>query len=58
MDGVGPHSALQYALEGGVVLLPTDYDEYVFVPITIHAIPGPATLTLLALAPIMAARRR
>lgn len=58
MDGDGPFDAVRYAIEGGIVMLPVEYDEYVFVPITVHAVPGPTTLTLLALAPIVATQRR
>lgn len=56
-DGAGPNPAMQWGLEGGIVILPQDYDEITFNTVTI-TIPSPATAVTLPLAAALAGRRR
>ena len=58
MDGPGPNPAVQYALNGGIVLIPENYDEIVFNSVTVSILPAPASLTLLALTSLACGRRR
>jgi len=57
-DGPGPNSAMQWGQEGGIVILPAEYDQIVFNGVSIFINPSPATTPLLALAGCVATRRR
>ncbi|MFI4896259.1 MAG: hypothetical protein ACIARR_00360 [Phycisphaerales bacterium JB059] len=57
-DGPGPNSALQWGEEGGIVILPREYDEIIFTDLSFHIIPTPPGAALLGLGGLVAARRR
>lgn len=56
--GAGPNPAVQWGLEGGVVILPQDYDEIIFHGTYVQVVPTPSSLIPLALAAPLALRRR
>ncbi len=55
-DGPGPNAAMQWAVEGGLVLLPGQYDSINHG--TVRLTPAPSGLALLGLGGFVAARRR
>ncbi|MEZ6243151.1 MAG: PEP-CTERM sorting domain-containing protein [Phycisphaerales bacterium] len=54
-DGSGPNPALQTVTEGGIVLLPANYDEINFDSVSF---PAPSSTALLGIGAILGARRR
>ena len=58
-DGTGPNPAMQWGIEGGVVILPGAYDSFDFGNgATIRVTPAPSGMALLGLGGLAAARRR
>jgi hypothetical protein len=57
-DGPGPNSALQWGEEGGIVIIPREYDQIIFNDITFVIIPAPSAFAPLMLAAAFASRRR
>lgn len=58
-DGAGPNPAVQFGIEGGVVILPGFYDDIDFGNgVTIRVTPAPSGMALLGLGGLAAARRR
>jgi len=55
-DGTGPNAAMQYAITGGIVLLPGAYDTINHG--TLRLVPAPSGMALLGLGGLVAARRR
>ncbi len=58
-DGAGPNPAMQFGIEGGIVILPGDYDSIDFGNgATVRVTPAPSGMALLGLGGLVAARRR
>ncbi|MEZ6243148.1 MAG: hypothetical protein R3B57_08905 [Phycisphaerales bacterium] len=55
-DGSGPNAAMQYAIGGGIVLLPGQYDQINHS--TLRLTPAPSGMALMGLGGLIAARRR
>ncbi len=52
------NAAMSFGVEGGIVILPGLYDDIIFQGVTVFVTPAPGTLSLLAGAGLLAARRR
>lgn len=52
------NSAMTYGIEGGIVILPGEYDEIIFEGVSITVTPAPSGMALLGLGGLVAARRR
>jgi len=58
-DGAGPNPAMQFGIEGGVVILPGTYDSIDFGNgATVRVTPAPSGMALLGLGGLAVARRR
>jgi len=58
-DGAGPNPAMQWGMEGGVVILPANYDSIDFGNgATVRVTPAPSGMALLGLGGLAVARRR
>jgi len=57
-DGGGPNAAMQWGVEGGIVILPADYDSIDFGGVSVTVTPAPSGMALLGLGGLVAARRR
>jgi len=57
-DGGGPNAAMQWGVEGGIVILPADYDSISFGSVRVTVTPAPSGVALLGLGGLVAARRR
>ena len=57
-DGAGPNAAMQWGVEGGIVIVPADYDSIEFNGVSVNVTPAPSGMALLGLGGLVAARRR